>query len=327
MRLGLCQAAYRWVSYPALRIDQPEYGFRGMAHPYGTLTEGPVSMEEPPVGWWADRCEEWQLDSLCMVSSWFADEAAHRAAGRLLADRGTEWIGSMGMAWAVDPGEWAAVEAAAKLDLERMGRSGVRLTTLLNTDPPGAPGQPVPNGGLRFGHFSREIPMARQIENLVRNLGRLARVAEAAEIVMAFENHMDYRVSEIVQVVEAVDSPWLRINYDFANCYSVIEDQVEAARLAAPYTVMSHIKDMRVQSITTIGEPQFFHAPIGYGNVEIEEILEIFQEGSPDPDSISHCIETCCLPQYDAELWMKLSIEWLEANCGQYFPSRVQTAA
>jgi len=140
--------------------------------------------------------------------------------------------------------------------------------------------------------------------------------------VLAFENHMDYRISEIVQVVEAVDSPWLRINYDFANCYSVVEDQVEAAHLAAPYTVMSHIKDMRVQSITTTGEPKFFHAPLGHGNVEIPEILEILQQGSPDPDSISHCIETCCLPEYDPQLWMKLSIEFLETECAQYFKSR-----
>ncbi|HJN40280.1 MAG TPA: hypothetical protein QGH28_08895, partial [Chloroflexota bacterium] len=80
MRLGLSQAAYRWVSYPGLRIDQPEYGFRGMAHPYGTVTDGPVSMDEAPVEWWADRCDEWHLDSLYMATSWFTTEAQYKAA-------------------------------------------------------------------------------------------------------------------------------------------------------------------------------------------------------------------------------------------------------
>lgn len=322
MRLGLSQAAYRWVSYPGLRLDQPEYGFRGIAYPYGTVTDGPDSMDEAPVTWWADRCEEWHLDSLYMTTKWFQTEAEYQAAAKTLADRNIEWIGSLGMAWAVEPNEWPAIHDEAIFELQQLHNAGVKMTAMVNTDPPGAEGQPVPNGGLRFGHFSREIPMARQIENMSRNLGKLVKDAESAGVVLAFENHMDYRISEIVQVVEAVNSPWLRINYDFANSYSVVEDQVEAAHLAAPYTVMSHIKDMRVQSITTDGQPRFFHAPIGYGNVEIAEILEIFQQNSPDPDSISHCIETCCRPEYDPQLWMKLSIEFLETECASYFQSR-----
>ena len=167
-----------------------------------------------------------------------------------------------------------------------------------------------------------ETPIAVQIDRMIHNLSQLAVEAEKRGIVLAFENHMDYRISEIVQVVEAVASPWLRINYDFANCYSVVEDQVDAAHMAAPYTVMTHLKDMRVQSITTTGEPQFFHAPVGYGSVEIAEIMEILQQNVPDPDYLPHCIETCCLPQYDPQLWMKLTIEWLEANCAEYFPKR-----
>ena len=320
-------AAYRWVSYPGLRIDQPEYGFRGMAHPYGTSTIGPVSMADVPVDWWADRCEEWHLDSLYMSAAEFADDDECAAAGRRLADRGIEWIGGIGLGWAVEPEEWPAVRAGAVAYLDRLKAAGVHLSAITNADPPGAAGQPIPNGGLRFGHFSRETPMARQIENMVRNFGDLVVLAEDAGVVLAFENHMDYRISEIVQVVEAVDSPWLRINYDFANCYSVVEDQVDAAHLAAPYTVMTHIKDMRVQSITTTGEPQFLHAPLGYGNVEIPEILEILQQNAPDPDSISHCIETCCLPQYDPQLWMKLSIEFLETECARYFQSHTPVTA
>ena len=326
MRLGLSVAAYRWVSYPGLRIDQPEYGFRGMAHPYGTSTTGPVRMDEVPLDWWGDRCDEWQLDSLYMSSKESAELSECAAFGRRLAERNIEWIGGIGLGWAVEPDEWPAVRDSARSALDRLQAGGVHLSAITNSDPPGASGQPVPNGGLRFGHFSREIPMSQQITNLSRNLGDIVKYAEAAGIVLAFENHMDYRISEIVQFVEAVDSPWLRINYDFANCYSVVEDQVDAAHLAAPYTVMTHLKDMRVQSITTTGEPQFFHAPVGYGNVEILEIMEILQQGAPNPEAISHCIETCCLPEYDPQLWMKLTMEWLEANCASYFPSRFGAA-
>ena len=62
------------------------------------------------------------------------------------------------------------------------------------------------------------------------------------------------------------------------------------------------------------------------GTFEILEIMEILQQGAPNPEAISHCIETCCLPEYDPQLWMKLTMEWLEANCASYFPSRFGAA-
>ena len=315
MRLGLSQASYRWVSSPGLRYDFQEYGFRGMPYPYGTTAEPPG---DDLLGWYIDRCHEWGLDSLYGQVSAESDAATQ---GKRLADAGIEWIGNVNGAWALGADEWPAMRDQALQRLEGHSAGGVKVASLVNSDPPGPPGQPMPNGGLRFGHFSREVPMPEQIDRMVRNLPDIVRQAETYGIVLCFENHMDYRISEIVQVVEAVDSPSLKVNYDFANSYSVAEDQVDAAHLAAPYTFMTHLKDMRVQSITTTGEPQFFHAPVGYGSVEIAEILGILQRGAPDPDNISHCIETCCLPQYDPQLWMKLTIDWLTENASEYFPS------
>ena len=321
MRLGLSRASYRWFVPPDRRYDfheyglGPQYGFRGMAYPYGTTAEPPGG---DLLGWYIDRCHEWGLDSLNVHLLEDGDAAAQ---GKRLADAGIEWIGGLDGAWALDADEWPAMRDQVLQRLEEFGAGGVRIASLVNSDPPGPPGQPMPNGGLRFGHFSREVPMPEQIDRMVRNLPDIVRQAETYGIVLCFENHMDYRISEIVQVVEAVDSPSLKVNYDFANSYSVAEDQVDAAHLAAPYTVMTHLKDMRVQSITTTGEPQFFHAPVGYGSVEIAEILGILQRGAPDPDNIAHCIETPTLPQYDPQLWMKLTIDWLTENASDYFPS------
>ena len=55
-------------------------------------------------------------------------------------------------------------------------------------------------------------------------------------------------------VEDPLGSAQLRFNYDFANSWCVVEDQVEAARIAAPYTMMTHIKDMRAQGVTQTGE-------------------------------------------------------------------------
>ena len=62
-----------------------------------------------------------------------------------------------------------------------------------------------------------------------------------------------------------------------------------------------------------------------HGSVEIRELVEILQHGAPDPDSTPNCMEPPCLPDYDPQLWMRLSIEWLESNCAEFFPRRFDT--
>ncbi len=108
MRLGLSQAAYRWVSYAGLRIDQPEYGFRGLPYPYGTTTVPPAELDGS-LAWWVERCDEWGLDNLYTDVSTLGSKKAAVATGRLLADHNIELIGSLSGAWAVDRDEWAPV--------------------------------------------------------------------------------------------------------------------------------------------------------------------------------------------------------------------------
>jgi hypothetical protein len=56
--------------------------------------------------------------------------------------------------------------------------------------------------------------------------------------VIAFENHLDYRASEIACVIDAVGSRALRANLDTANPVAVIEDPVDAAKAVGRYAVM-----------------------------------------------------------------------------------------
>ncbi len=112
MKLGGSQAAYRWVSYPALCIDRSEFGFRGMRYPYGTTTVGPKGPDDH-VDWWIDRCAELGLEALHMGWSWFADAEASASTGARMADLGIPWVGSVSGSWAVEADEWPAVREAS----------------------------------------------------------------------------------------------------------------------------------------------------------------------------------------------------------------------
>ena len=83
-------------------------------------------------------------------------------------------------------------------------------------------------------HFSKHPPIDRQIEIMIDNFRQVAAIAEGEEVVIAFENHQDYRASEVARVVAGVNSPAMRANFDTANPVAVIEDPVDAARAIAP---------------------------------------------------------------------------------------------
>ena len=313
MKMGMSQSCYRWTTYPALRYDDPAFLAKALPLPYGVGTRPPAPGQDW-LEWTLDKAVELGLSPVYTTTRHLATDDEARAYRRQFERRGLELVGNIGGAFATTGDEWVRERDRLIHNLRMNHLSGATIVSAVNHDPLGPPGQPWPNGGARFGHFSREVPIRQQIDRLVANFSELIPIAADLGIVMAFENHMDYRLSEIVEVVEAVDSPNLRVNYDFANSWSVIEDQVEAARIAAPYTVMTHIKDMRIQSIVNSGEPAFFHAPIGSGDVEVGQILEILAANAPDPENLPQCLEVIPLAEYDPDLWMRMSIDWLRTT-------------
>ncbi|MEW6752512.1 MAG: sugar phosphate isomerase/epimerase family protein [Candidatus Latescibacterota bacterium] len=179
----------------------------------------------------------------------------------------------------------------------------------------------VHNGALTHNHFSTDPPVAQQLRAMVEHFHELVGRAQELGVVMALENHMDYRCAEIAEVIAAVDSPWLRVNFDFANSYSVIEDPLEAARAVARWTVMAHLQDMRVQPKTLTGEPTIRWAPLGRGTVPVGEILDVLAREAPDPEGLPLCLEIAPLPDQDPEAWVRMSIDTMRTTFGRFLAS------
>ena len=334
MKLGLSQASYRWVAYPWLRTDSATYRYSTGRLPYFASVDPPATADDLPA-WMIERARVHGLTALYMDPGWFGAEARAAKFGEVMRDAGIEYFGLADPDLAADPDAWGATDMAAqrgardamsyRLTETATGWSGgsdfqrcVRAMEIA-----AAAGATIVNvvhreAGLRH-RFVADPPLAQQIDAMIRNLTSLIPIAEELGVVLTTESHMDYRVADFVKVMEAIDSPWLRHNFDFANSISVVEDPLDAARLAAPYTVMTHIKDMRVQPYTLIGEPMFFHAPIGEGDVPVLEILQVLQDGAPNPDSLQHCVEVVTPPEHDAEAWTVASLAWLREHAAPFF--------
>ncbi|HEY8745224.1 MAG TPA: TIM barrel protein, partial [Chloroflexota bacterium] len=95
--------------------------------------------------------------------------------------------------------------------------------------------------------WRRDPPLAEQLDLMVAALSPLARAAANEGVVLALENHADYRGHEVASIIQRVDSAGLRARLDTGNAYAVMEQPEAATAALAPFTVATHIKDLFVR--------------------------------------------------------------------------------
>jgi sugar phosphate isomerase/epimerase len=309
MKLGISQACYRWVVYPHMRRDRAEFLSSGLRLPYLQTLE-PPSPDDPVEDWLLERVEALGVESLYVAGRTFPHRVAANRFRTKAATAGITFVGNVSFNIAASKDEWEAGEFSAALgQIWRCSWGGATVAAAVH------------NQAERHNHFTKDPPVGAQLDRAVANFRSLIPACAEHGIVLAWENHIDYRLAEIVQVVEEVDSPWLRINLDTANPIAVIEDPLAGAGLAAKYAVNMHLKDMRIQPATGTGEPRVTWAPLGRGHVPIAEILDLVQEEADDPVNMPVCIEVAPPPDHDPDVWVRASIDWLRSERGHLFES------
>ncbi len=91
---------------------------------------------------------------------------------------------------------------------------------------------------------TQEQGMAWILEGLTTG----AAYAEARGVTLALENHGQFagRSDQVRGIIDAVDSPALRVNLDTGNFLPVGQNPAEAAADLADLVVLAHLKDMRL---------------------------------------------------------------------------------
>lgn len=108
-------------------------------------------------------------------------------------------------------------------------------------------GSPVLRTFANFNRYAKTTHLNQEIKRAIRSLHRVTRRAEQLGIRIAVENHGDFSAEELVEVVKAVNSPWVGICLDLGNSMATLEDPLQAAAEMAPYAVTTHFKDHCVQ--------------------------------------------------------------------------------
>ena len=128
-------------------------------------------------------------------------------------------------------------------------------------------------------------PKEPQIRNTVRMLREAVEVADAHDVVLALENHIDFTSREILQILDGVASERLKANFDTGNALRMYEDPVAAARALAPHTVSTHTKDIAPLPVGGAPSERFTwwpSCPVGAGQIDMPAVIAALREGGFD---------------------------------------------
>ena len=178
----------------------------------------------------------------------------------------------------------------------------------------------VHNGAVEHNHFSKHPPDRCPGNAHDRQFQRVARRGGARRHHHGVREPYGLPLSEIAWVVEGVNSSWQRVNFDFANSLSVIEDPVDAVKTVAKWTVMTHLKDIRCPAKDARGRAKDHdrHAGRWLGRRR-RDLADPAGRDSRPREHLPHCLEIAPLPDQDPELWVRKSIRYVDRHYAHLF--------
>lgn len=311
MRLGLTDATYQYLfggdGFMFQDRTSGEYDWRGLPLPYFTQT--PTTVREPsPEIWMINRAHEFGLEVAHLsIRDWTPGHVEEVVA--LLAQNGQELMPAIPLRVMLEGDEFASELEDLKALFARYVEIGAKIAKTCVFP-------------MTYNRFRRDVPLSAQLAKIKASIAPIVEAAENTGLVLALENHLDYRASEILEIIEEVDSPYLRFLFDTGNPFSVCEEPVDAAKLAAPYTALVHIKDVRVLPWTPLAPGYFacmYACPLGEGNVDLHEILEIMSAQAPNAGDLTLSLEITPIPPYaDEDQWLEAGVAYMRKEFGGY---------
>jgi len=134
--------------------------------------------------------------------------------------------------------------------------------------------------GRRYESFETAESFRQFADKAWQSLVRAEPIARKHRIRLAIENHKDWRVPELLGILERMSSEYVGLCVDTGNSISLLEDPLEVIKAYAPFAFTTHLKDMAVQEYADgflLSE-----VPLGDGFLDLKKIVELLETSRPD---------------------------------------------
>lgn len=140
--------------------------------------------------------------------------------------------------------------------------------------------------GRRYETFRSRAEFEQFRKSSLNRLRLAEPVAARHKVVLAVENHKDFRSEEFVELLKQIDSRHVGVCVDTGNNIALLEDVVETTKRLAPYAVSCHLKDMAVEE--NADGFLLSEVPLGQGQVDLKTVVGALRKARPE---IHFCLE------------------------------------
>ncbi len=135
-------------------------------------------------------------------------------------------------------------------------------------------------GGRRYEQFSRADDFRRACTQAEQSVKLAEPIIAKNGLLLAIENHKDYRAGELMDVLHRICSRHLGVCVDTGNSIALLEEPLEVVRTLAPRAFTVHLKDMAVAEY----DDGFLLAevPLGEGFLDLPKMIALLGEARPE---------------------------------------------
>jgi len=135
-------------------------------------------------------------------------------------------------------------------------------------------------GGRRYEQFSKAEEFKAFAERTWKSLQLAEPVAARHRMRLAIENHKDWRIGQMLDMLRRIGSEYVGVCVDTGNSFALLEDPMAVVEAYAPYGFAAHLKDMGVAEY----EDGFLLAdvPLGQGLLDLPRMVKILHKARPE---------------------------------------------
>lgn len=134
-------------------------------------------------------------------------------------------------------------------------------------------------GGRRYETFKSMADWKDFVQHSKQRIAWAEPILRHHNVRLALENHKDWRINEMVELLREIDSSHVGVNLDTGNNIALLDDPIETVRALAPYTITTHLKDMGVEEYED--GFQLAEVPLGEGFLDLRKIVQICRQKNP----------------------------------------------
>lgn len=134
-------------------------------------------------------------------------------------------------------------------------------------------------GGRRYEQFDNREQFDKFAEHSWKTIESVAPIVEKHRIPLAIENHKDWLIPHMLNMLNHIGSDFVGVCIDTGNSFSLLEDPIDTVKAYAPWAHSVHLKDMAVCEY----EEGFLLADVvfGKGTLDLPRIVEIIRKARP----------------------------------------------